>query len=542
MKFRSYNEEMFIAQSLLASQFNNIIIDKRYRDHSPVGDGKSVIKGTFAIPCLFGARDTILKELENESGTIKLPLIILTSTNIRTDPSRNADINIDYLYQIDGKYDINKRRGIPVNIEYNMTIVSRYREDLEQIITNFVPFYRPDTYMKWKHPKNPQQIIESQIIWSQAFNIDDVTETKTSSQIRHRATTQFTFKTWIFPGTDKFGENTSGANGEGIIEVINYYSDNFENYPLEGNLGFRQNKFWVVQQDMEIEEMRQNIINGLVTDPENCDDLFPNYTWDNTGFNKFDGSTNISVTNLPTGTVITKLVNLGISSNNNSTGVTDVFDFDNKLNETKSITTSSSITYKNNTFNMINIVSQGNIKITSYFQYDKQQSNVGMIIDGGTLGQCIYQQNFSNVFYQNPPISKITGSVKPLTKITFNNNTTLLSNLKTLFEQQKDNISFKQYPEFYQLITDGKFDKQLTNLGFDYTGIQNFKIFNKVKIDEQYICLLNSYYFFVFSQVQLNNDNSEPEIEGIVLNPSLQSPIAVTIGNQNIGVNSVFAI
>ena len=105
MKYRSFNEELLIATALLINIFNDIIIDRRKhglkRDLSKPISLKEVAQQKIEIPCILGDRSIILRSLENEPGRYKLPLIILSNKNIKTDTLRMVDLHNDVFYQQD---------------------------------------------------------------------------------------------------------------------------------------------------------------------------------------------------------------------------------------------------------------------------------------------------------------------------------------------------------------------------------------------------------------------------------------------------------
>ena len=162
MKYRSYNSELVIATSLIVNVFNDIIIDRRkhnIKDYSKPLSFDDIVQQEIEIPCVLGDRSIILKSLENEPGRYKLPLIILQNKALKTDTDRMCDLHADVFYQQDssfGKldskhhlysaYDISKRRAQPVIIDYDLTIITKYKEDLDQIISNWIVHFRPDIY------------------------------------------------------------------------------------------------------------------------------------------------------------------------------------------------------------------------------------------------------------------------------------------------------------------------------------------------------------------------------------------------------------
>lgn len=217
MKFRSYNTEFLIAGSLLVNIFNDVVIDRRSngvtRDYSKPLDLEKIVQKNIEVPCIFGDRSNILRALENESGAVKLPIFILEEKGISSDPARNADLHVDVFYQQDESfsklpvdnplykaYNLNKRRGLPVLIDYELTMIAKYREDLDQMCTNWMVHMRPDIYVRWWHPRNKTAPLESEILWKQSINKDSNMDYDYKNRFQWKANTSFTFKTWVFPG------------------------------------------------------------------------------------------------------------------------------------------------------------------------------------------------------------------------------------------------------------------------------------------------------------------------------------------------------
>jgi hypothetical protein len=283
MRFRSYNSELLIAQTLIGNIFNDIVIDRRnhgFRDYSKPLSVKEIVQKQIEVPCIFGDRGIILRSLENETGNIKLPLYILQSNDISIDTSRNADLHIDMFYQADSQfaqldknnplyrpYDLNKRRGQPVNIKYTLTLVTKYKEDLDQMCTNWAVFYRPSIYVKWWHPRNDVKPLESEILWDGSINYESPVDYTVTDRYQWKASTNFTFKTWLFPGVNLL-ENIDDNGETDLIKYFNKFSfqdylnpeyqdeisKDFGGFPVYGELYNRENSgFFAAETDQEFE-------------------------------------------------------------------------------------------------------------------------------------------------------------------------------------------------------------------------------------------------------------------------------------------------
>lgn len=270
-RFRSYNEELLIASTLVGNWLNDGEIDRRKhglnRDYSKPVKIIDIIQKKFEVPCIFGDRGIILKSLENYSGAIQLPLYILSTGGIKSDPSRNADLHVDIFYQQDPqfykldpsdphykKYELSKRRGLPITIDYSLTLITKYREDLDQMCTNWMVHMRPDIYMKWWHPREKSVPLESELLWDQSISFDGPDEFDPSTKFQYKATTNFTFKSWLFPGLN-VEEDMVDPDSESLIYYFNWFptsgEDAPEGYPVLGEFGYADTGFYAVDTNQE---------------------------------------------------------------------------------------------------------------------------------------------------------------------------------------------------------------------------------------------------------------------------------------------------
>lgn len=225
-----------------------------------------IIQKNIQIPCIFGDRSLILKSLENETGLVKLPLYILTSKGIKVDVKREADLHVDIFYQMDESfsklpknhpaykpYSLKKRRGLPIIISYDLTLITKYKEDLDQMLTNWMVHWRPDIYVKWWHPKKKNEPLQSEILWDQNINMESNTDNEGKSKFQWKANTSFEFKTWVFPGLNYYEDSLesdleqTGREHEPLIQKFQIFNVNHDyeqdvdinedtGYPVLGNL------------------------------------------------------------------------------------------------------------------------------------------------------------------------------------------------------------------------------------------------------------------------------------------------------------------
>jgi len=86
-----------------------------------------------------------------------------------------------------------------------MTILTRYQADMDQILSNFIPYCDPYIVISWKLPKSnylkketiPYEI-RSEVLWGGTVSINYPQDIAGSQSFRITAETEFTIKGWMF--------------------------------------------------------------------------------------------------------------------------------------------------------------------------------------------------------------------------------------------------------------------------------------------------------------------------------------------------------
>jgi hypothetical protein len=90
-----------------------------------------------------------------------------------------------------------------------MTIVTRYQLDMDQILTNFIPYNDPYVIISWKIPNVDESSIpyelRNEVLWSGNVNIVYPQDLGPTQPFRITADTSFTIKGWMFK---KVGETS----------------------------------------------------------------------------------------------------------------------------------------------------------------------------------------------------------------------------------------------------------------------------------------------------------------------------------------------
>jgi hypothetical protein len=87
---------------------------------------------------------------------------------------------------------------VPIDLTINMSIMTRFQQDYDQILTNFIPYFDPYIVISWRVPSYPDQEIRSQVIWSGNVATQYPFDINATQVARVVGETSFIFKGWLF--------------------------------------------------------------------------------------------------------------------------------------------------------------------------------------------------------------------------------------------------------------------------------------------------------------------------------------------------------
>ena len=181
--------------------FNDVAI-KRYNADRQT-DGKDI-----GVGFMYAPRQRVIEDIINKSKQIPLPTISVSIASIARDPERVFNKLEGYIINTSSNEDTKRKipQPVPVNIGINMSIIARYQQDIEQIISNFVPYCDPYITVSWKLPTTENTTYEQEmrtiIEWGGSLNIQYPIELSNNQQARVTCDTTFTIKGYLFKQID----------------------------------------------------------------------------------------------------------------------------------------------------------------------------------------------------------------------------------------------------------------------------------------------------------------------------------------------------
>lgn len=146
-------------------------------------------------------------DLVNLAQNITVPVISVSIGSVNRSPDRVFNKIKGFYYGKDqnGAFlpgSLHLRTPVPVDITVNMSIMTKFQTDMDQILSNFVPYTNPYIIISWPVPEDfgisPAQEIRSEVLWGGSINLAYPTDIAANEKYKITADTSFTIKGWLF--------------------------------------------------------------------------------------------------------------------------------------------------------------------------------------------------------------------------------------------------------------------------------------------------------------------------------------------------------
>ena len=229
MKNYTYHFEIKDLVTQFINAFDNIII-KRY-------DQVRSAKSNIQVRYVYSPKQRVMYDLVNRAQNLTVPVVAVSISNVARDENRVFN-KIGGFYFSQGtssgtestKSDFYKS-PVPVNITINMSILTKFQTDMDQILSNFIPYNNPYIIISWKVPEAmvedgftvPQEI-RSEVLWNGNIALSYPTDINASEKYRIIGDTSFTIKGWLFgdptfPADNIFYVNSNFYNASSLLDT-----------------------------------------------------------------------------------------------------------------------------------------------------------------------------------------------------------------------------------------------------------------------------------------------------------------------------------
>ena len=216
MKNTGFYWEIKDVLTQFVAAFDDIFIKRYDKDRNPLE--------SIEVRYVFAPKERVIYDIVNKAQNITLPAVSVNVTSVARDSSRVFNKLEDvYLPGIPSQGFSRAARipsPVPINIEVSVSIIAKYMTDIDQIISNFVPYCDPYIILSWPLPgefgtAEPFEI-RSEVLWSGSISMTNPIDI-TNDKYRVIGDTTFTIKTWLF----KEAKDTQAI----IYKVENNFTD-----------------------------------------------------------------------------------------------------------------------------------------------------------------------------------------------------------------------------------------------------------------------------------------------------------------------------
>jgi hypothetical protein len=194
MKESPYYFEIRDILNQFVGAFDDVTIKRFNKQREP--------KNQVKVRYIYAPKSRILHNLVNKAEHITLPAIAVTVGGIQR--AKDRVFNKTYGMYLKNTNDAQKiKTPIPIDITVNMSIITRYTADMDQIISNFVPYNNPYVVISWKVPTaqlgNFSDLeIRSHVHWNEDISYEYPNEITDSDPWRLIVNTSFKIEGWLF--------------------------------------------------------------------------------------------------------------------------------------------------------------------------------------------------------------------------------------------------------------------------------------------------------------------------------------------------------
>ena len=205
--------------------FNSIVINRYNRSKTVIDELK--------VGFYYGPKERALHDIVNKAQSLKLPTIAVHYTSITRDTDRVFNKIPGFYYSKSpsvsgGSLDSDfLATPIPVNIGISMSIMTKFQTDMDQILSNFVPYNNPYIIISWVVPTSQNLSsnleIRSEVLWDGSLTLDYPVEISGTQPARIIADTSFTMKGWLFKGASEDVKNIFTIDQDFVpVSAFNY--------------------------------------------------------------------------------------------------------------------------------------------------------------------------------------------------------------------------------------------------------------------------------------------------------------------------------
>jgi len=190
VKNYTFNFEVLTLTTQFANAFNDIVI-KRYNNERE-SNGQEI-----GVTFLYAPKQRVIHDLTNKQNEMRLPIVSYNINSFSRDSTRVFNKLQGAEIRNNQKYD-RILQPVPVNLGISLNIITKFQLDMDQIISNFVPYCDPYVAVSWPDPYANEEI-RTIIEWDGSVSVNyPMDQSATTPFSRIEGSANFTIKGWLF--------------------------------------------------------------------------------------------------------------------------------------------------------------------------------------------------------------------------------------------------------------------------------------------------------------------------------------------------------
>tara|TARA_R110000822_G_scaffold285247_2_gene406606 strand:- start:433 stop:1593 length:1161 start_codon:yes stop_codon:yes gene_type:complete len=205
MKTYTYHKELRVILAHVLNALGDLVI-KRLNE-ADESEGTDTIN----VSLKYAPKQRILNDIVNKNQHIQLPVMALSMSNLSFDKERSFNKIEGFMVNTEVRPEGGSfPQPVPVNLDLNFSVLSRYQRDLDQIITCIFANFHPYIVISYAHPDLGHEV-RCAIMWDGNIKFNYPNDIKDNMPYRITADSSFKVMGWIYK---------NASNPYGIIHNI----------------------------------------------------------------------------------------------------------------------------------------------------------------------------------------------------------------------------------------------------------------------------------------------------------------------------------
>ena len=213
----TYDHELITMSTMFLNSMSDIMI-KRFNVHKQARD-------QIKTRIVYAPKQRVLNDLLDKDQNLQLPVVSCYIGGIARDQGRVFNKILGTFHTPSNSTSSTNEKGpLPVDVTYNVSIMTRYQQDMDQILSHILPYVNPYFTVSWRTPNRPDFEIRSNVFWSGSVNVQYPFDLAATQVARCVADLSFVFKGWLFQNPEDVGN---------ILTINTAFVNNIQGIPTE---------------------------------------------------------------------------------------------------------------------------------------------------------------------------------------------------------------------------------------------------------------------------------------------------------------------